>query len=219
MTPAPARAIGCLRLLAALLAGVLSAPASAAAPLTAREQNLEDAADALRLGIPAAALVLTYVLPPRLPADAADAPGGLLRMGGTPRHDLVLALGRTALVTEALKRSIDARRPNGDSRSFPSGHTSVSFAGAEFIRHQYGWRWGAPAYAAAAFVGWSRVETHHHYWRDVIAGAALGVLANHDLHEFRRGSARLRFAVAPVVAGRQVAPGIGFTWRTGEDGT
>ncbi|MOA60857.1 PAP2 superfamily protein [compost metagenome] len=30
-----------------------------------------------------------------------------------------------------------------------------------------------PAYVAAGAVGWSRVESDNHYWRDVIAGAAI----------------------------------------------
>jgi hypothetical protein len=56
----------------------------------------------------------------------------------------------------------------------------MAFAGAEFIRKQYGWGWGAPSYLAASYVGWSRVETHNHWTRDVLAGAAIGILSNHD---------------------------------------
>ena len=83
-------------------------------------------------------------------------------------------------VTYGLKYAVDAERPNGKTGSFPSAHTSVTFTGAEFIRKQYGWAWGAPAYAAASYVGWSRVQTQHHWWRDVAAGAAIGLLSNHD---------------------------------------
>ena len=74
------------------------------------------------------------------------------------------------------------RVPNGGPRSFPSGHTSIAFSGAEFIRKEYGWRWAAAAYAAAGFVGWSRAwnRSQQHYVHDVLAGAALGILANHD---------------------------------------
>lgn len=198
-----------LRALVLLL--VLVVPvAGAAEPLTPRERNLRDAADALRLGIPAAAFALTFVLDPR-PRDEADT--AWYQMGGSPRHDLVLGLARTALVTEALKRSIDARRPNGDMRSFPSGHASIAFSGAEFIRHEYGWAWGAPAYLAAGFVAWSRVETHYHYTRDVLAGAAIGVLANHDLREWRTRGGTMRLAAAPLQNGRFAVPGLVFELR------
>ena len=32
----------------------------------------------------------------------------------------------------------------GLPHSFPSAHTSTTFAGAEFIHKEYGWGWGAP---------------------------------------------------------------------------
>ena len=78
-------------------------------------------------------------------------------------------------VTYGLKYSIDATRPNGGQHSFPSGHTSTSFASAEFIRGRYGWSYGIPAYIAASFVGYSRVESKQHHTRDVIAGAVIGI--------------------------------------------
>jgi len=84
----------------------------------------------------------------------------------------------TVGVTYGLKYTVDAERPNGGKYSFPSGHTSISFASAEFIRKRYGWEYGIPAYAVASFVGYSRVEANQHYTRDVIAGAAIGILSS-----------------------------------------
>jgi membrane-associated phospholipid phosphatase len=81
-------------------------------------------------------------------------------------------------VTQVLKVSINRTRPNGGSQSFPSGHTTSAFASAGFLQMRYGWGWGVPAYAAAAFVGYSRVESKQHYTTDVIAGGAIGVGAN-----------------------------------------
>jgi len=78
-------------------------------------------------------------------------------------------------ITYGLKYSIDATRPNGGQNSFPSGHSSTSFVSAEFIRERYGWNYGIPAYLAASFVGYSRVESKEHYTRDVIAGALIGI--------------------------------------------
>lgn len=83
-------------------------------------------------------------------------------------------------VTQILKYSIDAERPNGaDNHSFPSGHTSAAFSTASFIQMRYGWAYGAPAYLAASFVGWSRVYSDNHYTRDVLAGAAIGVVSSY----------------------------------------
>lgn len=80
--------------------------------------------------------------------------------------------------TTLLKVAIDKPRPgNTGGHSFPSGHTSAAFQGAAFIHKRYGWEYGIPAYIAAGYVGWSRVEAQKHYWSDVAAGAAIGILS------------------------------------------
>ncbi len=76
---------------------------------------------------------------------------------------------------ESLKYTVPETRPNGSSHSFPSGHTTSAFAGAGFMQIRYGWKYGIPAYLAASFVGYSRVESKNHYWHDVFAGAVIGV--------------------------------------------
>jgi len=96
---------------------------------------------------------------------------GLVQFG----KSLALSLG----VTAALKYSINEERPNGKDHSFPSGHTSFSFTSAEFMRKRYGWEFGLPAYAAASFVGYSRVEADKHYWHDVMTGAAIGIASSY----------------------------------------
>lgn len=81
----------------------------------------------------------------------------------------------TAAATYILKYSIGERRPDGsDWHSFPSGHTAATFATAAYLQRRYGWAWGAPAYALAAYVGWGRCYAKRHYWYDVLAGAAIG---------------------------------------------
>ena len=78
-------------------------------------------------------------------------------------------------VTYALKYLVKKERPDfSDNHSFPSMHTSVSFAGAAFIQRRYGWKWGIPAYAVSTYVGWSRVYGKKHDWWDVAAGAVIG---------------------------------------------
>ncbi|MGD9020804.1 MAG: phosphatase PAP2 family protein [Lysobacterales bacterium] len=83
------------------------------------------------------------------------------------------------VVTEGLKRVTDKTRPDGNCcKSFPSGHTSKSFMGATFIHKRYGWKYAVPAYIAATYVGYSRVEADKHYWEDVVAGAAIGIVSS-----------------------------------------
>ena len=165
--------------LVGLLALALPGLGHAAEPLTHSERQIENAGSVLQYAIPAAGLLATYLLDPG--PEAGNGTGShVLLMGGTPRHDLFLAIGRSWAVTAALKYSVDETRPDGGSRSFPSGHTSLAFTGAEFIRKEYGWGWGAPAYLFASFVGYSRVQADKHYTHDVLAGAAIGILANHD---------------------------------------
>ncbi len=86
-----------------------------------------------------------------------------------------LAMGTTF----ALKFSIDKTRPNGGNQSFPSGHATISFTSAEFMRKRYGWEYGLPAYALATFVAYSRVEAGRHYPIDVIGGAAIGIVSSY----------------------------------------
>lgn len=75
----------------------------------------------------------------------------------------------------ALKSLAHERRPDGSDRhSFPSGHTSFSFAAAASLENRYGWKVGVPAFALASFVGVARVEAKRHHWYDVVAGAAIG---------------------------------------------
>ena len=82
-------------------------------------------------------------------------------------------------VTYGLKYAVDEKRPNGGSYSLPSGHTSISFFSAEFMRKRYGWGYGVPAYVAATFVAYSRVESREHYTHDVIAGAVIGIVSSY----------------------------------------
>jgi membrane-associated phospholipid phosphatase len=82
----------------------------------------------------------------------------------------VLTVG-TAYV---LKKFIKEQRPDhSDYKSFPSDTAALAFAPAGFLWRRYGWEYGLPAYAAAEFVGYSRVDAKKHHWWDVLASAAI----------------------------------------------
>lgn len=108
--------------------------------------------------------------------------------------------GVTAVgLTFALKYIVDKERPDhSDNHSFPSMHTTVSFAGAAFIQRRYGWKWGIPAYLLSTYVGWSRVYGKKHDWWDVTAGAAIGV---GSAYIFTRSFARKHELTISPVAG------------------
>ena len=172
--------------------------------------------------VPGIWLVLTAALP--------LATVGIAQAGGPAWHDvhhatlgLGEALGVTLLLTGLLKVSVGRLRPDflarcqpdanlnctGDPdevlegrRSFPSGHTSLSFAGATYMSmYLWGklsplkglhWLWKIPVLmlpmAGAAVVAWSRIYDHRHHWEDVVGGsligfgsAVLGYLLNYPL--------------------------------------
>ena len=87
------------------------------------------------------------------------------------------AIGVTMMTTIVIKKAIGRLRPNGENRrSFPSGHTSGSFAVAAVVDELYGEKAGVPAYLIAGLVGVHRIHDNEHWLTDVIAGAALGTI-------------------------------------------
>ncbi len=92
-------------------------------------------------------------------------------------------------------------------RSFPSDNTANAFMGAGFIHKRYGWNYSVPAYIAATFVGYSRVEADKHYVEDVIAGAAIGLLSSFYFTASYKG-----FELSPVASSGVYGISINTRW-------
>jgi hypothetical protein len=110
--------------------------------------------------------------------------------------DLVRANIMAQALTAGIKLSVRRTRPDGTQYSFPSGHTSVSFAAATVVQRHFGWKAGVPAYAAATYVAASRIQDKRHYLSDVAFGAAVGIVAGRTV---TIGHGDHRFAVQPMV--------------------
>lgn len=145
----------------------------------AYSKTFDDFADVGAIGVPLVAGIIT------LTKDDDD---GLWQLG----QSYLVTMG----ATYALKHTIDSTRPDGsDNHSFPSGHASSAFAGASYLQFRYGWKYGVPGYLVASAVAWSRVDSDHHHWRDVIASAVLANVSAYFLTErFEK-----KVAVIPLV--------------------
>lgn len=110
----------------------------------------------------------------------------LLKHDRVGTAQLIATTALTVGTAYGLKQLIHECRPfaepcfkgGGNWDSFPSDTTALAAAPAEFLRERYGWQYGLPAYAATAFVGWSRVDAQKHHWYDVAASAGISLLYN-----------------------------------------
>lgn len=153
--------------------------------------HVETAGDVLQVALPAMAYGLTFT--------HQDSPG---------RSQFYRSFLSTLGVTYALKYTIDTERPNGGNASFPSGHAAAAFSGASFMERRYGWTYGAPAYLAAAFVGWSRVDSGNHYTEDVLGAAVIGIAASYFFAEPYLD----KMAVIPFVDRQTIGIRIALQW-------
>ncbi|MES2265933.1 MAG: phosphatase PAP2 family protein [Bacteroidota bacterium] len=93
----------------------------------------------------------------------------------------VMAQGMMNLAVFGLKNATHRLRPNGsDHYSFPSGHTSNSFLGAEFMAQELNEKsvyYGIIGYTFATTTGLFRIYHQNHWFSDVVAGAGFGILS------------------------------------------
>lgn len=91
----------------------------------------------------------------------------------------VMATGISSAIVYPLKNSTREVRPDkSDAHSFPSGHSSLAFASAEFLRREYGQQstwYTVSGYTAATATAILRVAKNKHWLADVSAGAGIGI--------------------------------------------
>lgn len=90
--------------------------------------------------------------------------------------------GITVLLGQAASAD---RAPNGESGTFPSGHTSSTFVVASVLDEAYGPAVGIPLYLLGGLVAHERLEDGEHNLSDVIMGAVLGTVIGHSVAQGR----------------------------------
>ena len=84
-------------------------------------------------------------------------------------------------ISHGMKYTTRVERPyEGVFNSFPSGHTTTAFMGAEMLRREYGEDYPGIAiagYTVATGVGLLRIYNNRHWVSDVVAGAGIGILS------------------------------------------
>jgi membrane-associated phospholipid phosphatase len=127
----------------------------------------------------------------------------LAALGG----DLMEAQALAGASTLALKLAVRRTRPDGEPRSFPSGHASGTFAAATVVQRHFGWKGAVPAYTAAGLITVARLQANSHYPTDLVVGAALGILSGRAA-TFDLGPRRVRLAPAATPGGVAVSGSI-----------
>jgi hypothetical protein len=123
--------------------------------------------------------------------------------------DLIRAQLLNGIFTEALKYGVDRRRPTGSPHSFPSGHSSASFATAAVLQNHLGWGVGSAAYAAAGFISWTRLRDDQHWLTDVIVGSAIGIMSGHTVTFGHHKSQQMRIVPSTTPHG---GPAVLVVW-------
>ena len=118
----------------------------------------------------------------------------------------------TLTATMALKTVINERRPGypEDTASFPSGHSSMSFAFASVVAARHGWFYGSLAYGTATFISVSRINDDWHYLHDVLVGMGIGAGYGWGLKYLFDHELPYQFAVIPSTKGGIMQVGMTF---------
>jgi membrane-associated phospholipid phosphatase len=120
-------------------------------------------------------------------------------------RDLVRAQISATSWNYAIKFAVQRTRPNGDPRSFPSGHATATFATAMVLQDHYGWKVGVPFFAGATYTAISRLSIDKHWASDVTMGAFVGIASARTVTLHLRDT---RFALAPYAVPHGWAVGL-----------
>ncbi|MEA1847591.1 phosphatase PAP2 family protein [Chryseobacterium sp. MHB01] len=113
---------------------------------------------------------------------------GLNAFGVEGKHnfkDRTIIYGTSMLITSAfvlpLKHITKEERPDqSNNLSFPSGHTAIAFASAQFMFREYkdtNFLLSISGYSFAVFTGVYRMLNDKHWFGDVVGGAGFGILS------------------------------------------
>lgn len=113
---------------------------------------------------------------------------GLNAFGVEGKHnfrDRSIIYGTSMLITSAfiipLKNITKEERPDlSNNQSFPSGHTAIAFASAQFMYREYkdsNFLLSISGYSLAVFTGVYRMLNNKHWFGDVVGGAGFGILS------------------------------------------
>jgi len=116
-------------------------------------------------------------------------------LGQQTQDEKTYEVGRTlfsALIINGLSTMVGQaaswdHSPNGEWGTFPSGHTSSTFAVASVMHDAYGPLVGVPLYGLGVLVAMERLEDDEHYLSDVIMGGVMGLVIGHTIageHKF-----------------------------------
>jgi len=117
--------------------------------------------------------------------------------GAEAGRDLVRAQISATSWAYLWKYTVDRTRPNGDPRSFPSGHAAATFATAMVLQDHYGWKVGVPFFAASTYTALSRLTVNKHWASDVTFGAFVGIASARTVTLHLRNQ---KFALVPLAA-------------------
>jgi membrane-associated phospholipid phosphatase len=160
--PMPIRNIAAVFVLLLVPCGADAANLLTPIPLTSSEKRVESVGEGVAIALPLVAAGISI--------DKDDLTG-LAQM----TVDTLTTVG----AAYALKHFVREERPDhSDFQSFPSDTSALAFAPASFLWDRYGWEYGVPAYAAAMFVGYSRIDAKQHHWYDVAASAGLAFVSS-----------------------------------------
>lgn len=125
---------------------------------------------------------------------------------------MMRASAYSLLVTQSIKFTVNEKRPGypDDTHSFPSGHSSASFAFASVVALQHGWGWGGLAHAAASFIAISRYNDDFHYLHDITAGITIGASFAWGVYYNLEKGNPYWLTLVPVQKGAGLAMGLEF---------